>query len=128
MALINARLARTLWPDADPIGQRIGTGMDGDGFGAGGTIVGVVGDAPQEGVSAEVRPEMYRPLAQDQRFGAATLSAAVRTTGDPMALASALGGTVGDVRSDVTVSDVKPLERLRPTPWPARARRRRSWG
>jgi ABC-type antimicrobial peptide transport system permease subunit len=56
---------------------------------------------------------MYRPLAQDQQFGASALSAAVRTSGEPMALAKALEHAVAEVRSDVTVSEVKPLERLR---------------
>jgi putative ABC transport system permease protein len=112
VALVNATLARKAWPEQDPVGKRIGTGLDGD-EDSWVTVVGVVADMPQENVATPARPEMYRPLAQDQRFGAAALSAAVRTTGDPMALASALGRTVGEVRSDVSVSDVKPLTRLR---------------
>jgi predicted permease len=112
VALVNATLARRAWPDQDPIGKRIGTGLDGE-EGTWVTVVGVVADTPQENVTTAARPEMYRPLAQDQKFGAGVLSAAVRTSGKPMALATPLDRALGEVRSDVTVSDVKPLERLR---------------
>jgi putative ABC transport system permease protein len=112
VALVNATLARKAWPDQEAVGKRIGTGLDGDDdFWV--TVVGVVADMPQESVATPARPEMYRPLGQDQRFGATALSAAVRTTGDPAGLAPALGRTLAAVRSDVTVSDVKPLARLR---------------
>ncbi len=112
VALVNATLAGKIWPDEDPLGKRIATGLDGE-EGSWVTVVGVVADTPQESVTVAARPEMYRPLAQDQRFGADALSVAVRTTGDPMALAPMLGRVVAEVRSDVAVSDVKPLERLR---------------
>jgi putative ABC transport system permease protein len=112
VALVNAALAQRAWPDQDPIGKRLATDLDGEG-GAWVTVVGVVADTPQESVTTAARPEMYRPLAQDQKFGAGVLSAAVRTSGKPIALAAPLERALAEVRSDVTVSDVKPLERLR---------------
>ncbi len=112
VALVNATLARKVWPDEDAIGKRIATGLDGP-EGTWVTVVGVVVDTPQESVMTAARAEMYRPLAQGQRFGARALSAVVRTAGDPMALGPELVRVVGDVRSDVAIGDVKPLERLR---------------
>jgi predicted permease len=112
VALVNATLATRAFPGQDPVGKRIATGLDGD-EGTWVTVVGVVADTPQENVTTAVRPEMYRPLAQDQKFGAGALSAAVLTSGPPMALAQSLERTVAEVRGDVTVSEVKPLERLR---------------
>jgi len=80
VAVVNATLARSLWPDADPIGQRIGTGLDSEtGFAE---VVGVVGDTPQEGVRHPIRPEMYRPLAQESRFGGRSMFVVVRREGD----------------------------------------------
>ncbi len=112
VALVNATLMRKVWPDEDPLGKRIATGLDGR-EGTWVTVVGVVADTPQENVATAARAEMYRPLAQDQRFGAVALSVVVRTAGEPMALGPALIRVVGEVRGDVSVSDVKPLERLR---------------
>ena len=80
VAVVNATLARSLWPDADAIGQRIGTGLDSEtGFAE---VVGVVGDTPQESVRHPIRPEMYRPLAQESRFGGRSMFVVVRREGD----------------------------------------------
>jgi predicted permease len=111
VALVNATLVRKVWPDENPIGKRVATGLDGP-EPSWVTVVGVVADTPQESVAVATRPEMYRPLAQDQRFGVASLSVAVRAAGDPMSLARALERAVAEVRGDVPVSDVRPLGRL----------------
>jgi predicted permease len=112
VALINARLARTLWPGADPIGQRIGTGMDGSDT-ALATIVGVVGDTPQEGVAAGVRPEMYRPLAQQTRFAAEAMSLALRVTGRVEPVLASLREAVRAVNPQAPVTSLKRMEELR---------------
>lgn len=67
VTVINETMARQLWPDADPIGQRILVGQ-----GAGPAfeeaepreIVGIVSDVRQLGVSRPPRPGMYVALAQ----------------------------------------------------------------
>ena len=107
VTVINATLARLLWPDADPIGRRIGTGLDGDGAPV--VIVGVVGDIPQEGIGATVLPEMYRPLAQPARFGVDSMSLVVRTDGDPAALGGAAKQAVREVHASAPVSAVRPM-------------------
>lgn len=112
VALINARLAKLLWPDSDPIGQHIGTGMDGDDTDYA-TVVGVVGDAPQEGVAAGIRPEMYRPLLQQSRFAAESMSVAIRVKGDPAPVLASLRDAVRAVNRQAPVTDVKRLEELR---------------
>jgi predicted permease len=69
VAVINAAAARRFWPGQDPIGQRIGTQLDG-GFA---TIVGIVGDTRDIGAAAEPPPIMYRPFAQVPRTDGAFL-------------------------------------------------------
>jgi predicted permease len=67
VAVINETMARQLWPDADPLGQRVLVGQ-----GAGPAfeepvpreIVGIVSDVRQLGVARPPRPGMYVPLAQ----------------------------------------------------------------
>src|SRR5699024_9305490 len=87
VAIINETLARRLWADADPIGAKIGTGLDGDGAPV--EIVGIVADIRQDSLGAPVRPEMYRPLAQPSRFAGDALTLVLRTDGDPALLARA---------------------------------------
>jgi putative ABC transport system permease protein len=110
VALVNTTLARTLFPGEDPIGRRIGTDIDGAGTPV--TIVGVVGDVPQESVGAPARPEMYRPLAQDSMFSGESIRVALRTDGRPSDLAASLRHAVHAVRPDLPVSDVATLDTL----------------
>ncbi len=110
VAIVNARLAELLWPDGDPIGARIGTGLDGNGAPL--TVVGVVSDAQQEGIGADVLPEMYRPLAQPARFGVDAMSLVLRTAGDPTALAAAARQAVRDVHPLAPIPAVRPLQAI----------------
>ena len=107
VAVINVRLAQLLWTDRDPIGARIGTGLDGDGAPV--LIVGIVGDTPQEGIGGEVLPEMYRPLAQPARFGVESMSLLVRTEGEPLGLTAAVRQALREARPQAPVAAVRPL-------------------
>ena len=108
VAVINATLARLLWPDSDPLGARIGTGLDGDGAPV--TVVGIVGDIAQDSLRAPVRPEMYRPLAQPSRFPVLGMSLVVRADADPLHLAEAARGAVREVHPRAPVAGIRTLE------------------
>lgn len=77
VTVINQTMARQIWPGQDPLGRRLRTGLDAERAWV--RVVGVVADTPQESLTLPVRPEMYRPLAQPNRFANATLALAVRT-------------------------------------------------
>jgi putative ABC transport system permease protein len=111
VALVNATLARQVFGDADPVGRRIATGLDGP-PGSWVTIIGIVADTPQENVAKATRPEMYRPLAQDVRMGPSGLALVVRAAGDPISLGPAVRREVAALRRDVAVSQVLPLDGL----------------
>jgi putative ABC transport system permease protein len=108
VAIINATLARTLWAGRDPIGARIGTGLDGDGAPL--VIIGVVEDSAQESIAARVAPEMYRPLAQPSRFASDAMSFVIRTDGDPSSLARAAREVVHRAHPQAPVSSVRPMQ------------------
>ncbi|HEY6549369.1 MAG TPA: ADOP family duplicated permease, partial [Vicinamibacteria bacterium] len=108
VAVVNVTLARRAFGTEEPIGRRIGTGLDGP-SGTWATVVGVVADTPQENVTKDVKPEMYRPLLQDYRMGPASLSVALRSSGETRALASVLPKVIAELRRDVAVTEVQPL-------------------
>jgi len=110
VALVNATLARLAFPGQDPVGKRIGTGLDGENVLV--TVVGVVNDTPQESVAAPVTPEMYRPLAQKTRFGGESLRLIARVAGDGAGSVRALRAAVAEVDPEAPLTDVKPLEDL----------------
>jgi predicted permease len=92
--IIDERLARDLFPDADPIGKRLKYG-DAASSSPWETIVGVVGAVKQYALDADSRIALYRPLTQS---GARSLFVVVRSTGLPAAaLAKA-----GDARALMT--------------------------
>ncbi len=102
-ALVNQAMARRLWPDRDPIGQRFQTG--GSTF----TVVGVVGDMRRQGLEADPIPQMFEPLAQNPPRLAAIL---IRTSlDDPMKLAAAVEQAVHRADRRVPVYGVNAVER-----------------
>ena len=90
VALISAALARSVWPDRDPLGQALQYGnMDGDMHPL--TVVGVVGDVRDAGLDRDVRGTVYVDFAQRPK-AAANFSVVVRSELAPAALIDALRG------------------------------------
>jgi predicted permease len=81
VAVINETLAKSRWPDRDPIGLQIEYGnMDGDLRPY--TIVGIVGDTRDSGFAAAPRPMFYGNARQRPRR-IAIFTIVAHTTGDP---------------------------------------------
>jgi putative ABC transport system permease protein len=105
VVVINEAMARRFWPGENPLGQRIRIARGREP--AWREIVGVVGDIRHEGLHLAPQAEMYVPFAQQpMRF----LRLAVRTAGDPRALAGALRQAVWAVDPDQPVSRVRTME------------------
>ena len=84
-AVISQSLARTSWPDRDPIGRTLQFGnMDGDLHLL--TIVGVVADTHEEGPEVPARPTVYVNLVQRPRSEFAVV---IRSSADSAAVLSA---------------------------------------
>ena len=84
VALINQTLARSTWPNEDPIGRQLQFGgMDGDLHLL--HIIGVVGDVRDESLDAAPRPMVYVNYLQRPRH-AARFEIVLRGHGDPASL------------------------------------------
>ena len=102
--VINEAAARQLFPNASALGQRIhmpwGDTLVGE-------IVAVVGDVKHAGLDSIAKPTLYWPL---QKFPSInTVSIAMRTGRDPMALAAAARREAKGVDADQPLADVKPM-------------------
>jgi putative ABC transport system permease protein len=89
VVIVNDRLARLLWPDADPVGHRIRWGADiAENQNPWMTIVGVVGNVKQGGLDMASMPQLYAPLAQEDAGGPLlrTVNLVARSTRDPASL------------------------------------------
>ena len=109
VALINEAAAEKFWQGENPIGTRFRLDNDAK-LQRWITIVGIVGDVRQAGLDLPPRPEIYYPYSQWGFFAPGYL--AVRTTGDPMALANAVREQVWAVDKDQPVTGVMPLETM----------------
>jgi putative ABC transport system permease protein len=109
--VINDALARAYFPARDPIGQQIRM--------SGGerpwmTIIGIVGDIRHNGLATPAGPQVFLPHAQFVPFWKDTtvraFSIAVRTSGDPLAIASAARGRIRELDRDLPISQVMTLD------------------
>ncbi|HEY6270281.1 MAG TPA: ABC transporter permease [Candidatus Acidoferrum sp.] len=107
VVLINETLARTFWPNANPLGQRIT--MKDWGPPLTGEIVGVVGDVKGSGLDATVGPMLYWPYTQ---FGQIFNTMVVRTDDDPLRLTAAVKDRIWSVDKDQPVSRVQTMDQI----------------
>jgi putative ABC transport system permease protein len=105
VVVINQHMARQYWPNEDPIGKQVK-------FLPGGeiaTIVGVVGDIKQLSLEDQSVAQIWTVYAQNPHIFA---TLAVRTAGDPMAMADVVRSAVWSVDKDQPVWKVRTMESL----------------
>jgi putative ABC transport system permease protein len=107
VAVINESMARAFWPGQDPVGKRLKLGPDANAEWT--QVVGVVRDARNFGLDADVRQEIYQSYAQAPPRRARLV---VRTASDPLALVSAIKGEVAALNKNLPVSEVATMEKL----------------
>jgi putative ABC transport system permease protein len=88
--IINEAMAKQLFANENPLGQKLVTGM----LGRTAEIVGVVADAHTQNLTKPPVPEMYYPLFQRPENFTGIL---VRTSGDPAALTASVRAALHDV-------------------------------
>jgi putative ABC transport system permease protein len=110
VAIINQSMAKRLWPNENPIGQRI-TIFDRvhENETASREIVGVVGDVKHAGLSQPSNSEMYVPFRQSPFLW---MSLVVRTSIEPGSLSQAITTQVRAVDTDVPTAHVRTMEQM----------------
>ena len=97
-------------PNADPIGKRITfaddmSAADVDWI----TVVGVVEHTAHEGLDAERRVQLYRPVQQQPIM---QMTYALRSQGDPAQLVTAVRQAVLDIDPDQPIAQVRTMEAM----------------
>jgi putative ABC transport system permease protein len=91
VVIINETAARRYWPNDNPIGKRILSGLEDNQWS---TIVGVVGDVKHAGLDAEANPESYYHYLQippeAMNFAESSMALVIRTSADPSAMTSSV--------------------------------------
>jgi len=104
VAVVSSSLASRYWQGQDPIGKRFKLAIDGPWI----TVSGVVGDVVHDWFVREIAM-VYRPISQTAPYSVAF---AVRTVGDPTALAGDLRRAVAKADSDQPIASLSTLDNL----------------
>lgn len=103
VALVNERMAQLLWPDEDPIGQRISTsGPEGPWL----EIIGVAADSKVLMVWEEPRPMFYVSLEQ---YYQTPVTVMLHTEVEPASLAPAIRRELAELAPDIPAYDVNTM-------------------
>ncbi len=106
VVVINETMARQLWPDTDPIGQRVQVSWWDEQ--AMPEVIGVVGDVRRTSLDEALRPMIYYPMGQSPTGGSMML--VVRTRGDATAATTAaIRGTLRELDPTLPLSDVATM-------------------
>lgn len=102
VAIVNNAFARAFLPGEDPIGKIFRRGSDTTGY----TIVGVIGDTRRQDLTKEAVPEVLWPHSQ-RPWG---MNLAIRASGDPHALVTAVRNTIHRVDGGAVIKTVTTLD------------------
>jgi putative ABC transport system permease protein len=111
VALISEAFQRKYFPGEDPIGRRIR--VDGNDKNAYAQIVGLVADVRDENLATEPRPLYFMVHAQTPvviQGAMRQVTFALRSDGDPMALAGSLRGVVREIDPGLPVSPIRTFD------------------
>jgi predicted permease len=102
VAVINATMARQIWPGLDPIGHRFKMV-----FSPQITVVGVVADTRNDSPGESPKPEFYLLDLQEPQSAMTVL---VRTAGDPLAAAPLVRSAVWDLDRDLAITSMHTMD------------------
>jgi predicted permease len=99
--IVDEHLARTAWPNEDPLGKRLVFSED-----AKPVVVGVVRQPRLYRIDKDDRPQVYIAMAQD---GSRRLAYVLRTSGDPAVLARPVRAAIRDLDPLLPIAQMTPM-------------------
>lgn len=105
VTIVEEMLAQRAWPDEDPIGQQLQLAFGNNRFSA--TVVGVVEHTRVYDLTRDVREHMYQPHGQRSTRN---MSFVVRSSVDPLSLASSIRQAIWAIDADLPVNDLRPMQ------------------
>lgn len=122
VCIVSERLAKSVWPNEDPIGRKLRLGGPGISVEASDwlTVVGVVGDVRHQGLEREAGPDLYKPSLQ---LAWKQMHFLVRARGNAMGLVPAIRREIANAAPEVGAFNFVSLEQeVANSLWQARLR------
>jgi putative ABC transport system permease protein len=108
VAMINKTMASTFWPNQDPIGKTFKNGDSGPQT----TVIGVVGDVKEWGITDKVIPQAYYPDAVMFGWGGFGVQVVLKTTVAPTAVIGAVQKEVRNLDSSLAVFQPRTMDQV----------------
>ena len=105
VVIVDEFMAKQFWPGADAVGKRIRLGGS-DSTSPWMTVVGVVGRIKQDALDSDSRIAVYFPHLQ---FPTRSMNVILKTSADPMTLASAATAEIRKMDPDLPVYNVRTM-------------------
>jgi predicted permease len=109
VVMISEKTAQHYWPGQDPIGKRLKPGST-TSDGPWREVIGVVKDVRQNDFIAQPKMQMYLPYRQMKDVAANAL--VVRTSVEPMSLATSVRNAIWAVDKDQPVADIDTMDHI----------------
>lgn len=109
VVIVSESVARRFWPGKDALGQQINPGFSGTGWCS---IVGVVGDVKQSGLSSNAPLTLYLPYSQAPNFLNSFMTIVVRASGNGLDLLHDLRSQVQAVDANIPIFAASSMEDL----------------
>jgi putative ABC transport system permease protein len=101
--IISENLAQAVFPNEDPLGQRILFGPDDRPR----EIIGIVGSISHRGLAFNKFPTIFLPM-----HGTRWKNLVIRASGDPMSLVGALRGEIKSLDPELPLAGISPMRQL----------------
>jgi putative ABC transport system permease protein len=110
VVIINQEFARVFFPDQDPIGKRMDVGWGGTGWCE---IIGVVGNAKQADLAAEIRPSTFMLYEQNAPIlQHLDVNLIVRTSQEPLSAVNGIRTQIRQLDSNQPLGGVKAMDQV----------------
>jgi predicted permease len=112
VVIVSQSVARSLWPGEEPLGKRISM-EDHPKAGDWLSVVGVVDDIKQQGLTTKPDPAIYRPYPQvTQVFFLEHMTFVARAASNPLGIASGMRGVLREVDKDQPLQSISTMDNL----------------
>ena len=112
VVIISESLARSAWPNQEPIGKRLNIGFGGETWRE---VVGVVSDVKQQEIGETSSVSLYQPflqVADKRRWFLGDMTFVVRTAAEPQSFAATLRSELANIDKDLPLYNVKVLNQV----------------
>jgi putative ABC transport system permease protein len=112
VVIISESLARSAWPNQDPIGKRMNIGFGGETWRE---VVGVVSDVKQQEIGEPSSVSLYQPflqVADKRRWFIGDMTFVIRTAAEPQSFGATLRSELANIDKDLPLYNVKVLNQV----------------